>query len=86
MIAIAVAHALLVQPPPLPAFRDDGARVRFRTIVGWAGPRGELRQSRPLAGWGVGASLLDGLIRMDVAWPLRDARGGRFYVYFDGLF
>ena len=43
--------------------------------VGWAGPRGELlRRGRPLSGVGTGVSLLDGVVRVDVArgvWPER---------------
>jgi hypothetical protein len=55
--------------------------------VGWAGPRADFaRPGRPLSGAGVGLSLLDGLVRIDVArgiWPERRWRadlylGARF--------
>jgi hypothetical protein len=29
---------------------------------------------------------MDGLVRMDLAWPLREESGMRFYMYVDGLF
>jgi hypothetical protein len=41
--------------------------------LGWAGPRADFaHRGRPLSGAGVGVSLLDGLVRIDVArgiWP-----------------
>jgi hypothetical protein len=60
----------------------------FRLIVfgdaGWAGARAAFATGRPLIGAGVGASILDGLIRMDLGRALRGPIGYRFDVYFDG--
>ena len=63
------------------------ARPSLFYDVGWAGPRSALsRPGRPLSGAGAGLSLLDGLVRLDVArgiWPERRWRtdlsiGARF--------
>jgi hemolysin activation/secretion protein len=63
------------------------ARPALFYDVGWAGPRGALpHPGRPLSGVGAGLSLLDGLVRLDVArgiWPERRWRtdlsiGARF--------
>ena len=54
--------------------------------IGWAGSRDAFGDGRALWSAGAGASLLDGLLRMDLAWPLRDESGMRFYFYLDGLF
>jgi len=54
--------------------------------VGWAGAREELGTARPLYGIGMGASLLDGLIRMDLSHGLRGPeRRLRFDLYLDAL-
>jgi hypothetical protein len=29
---------------------------------------------------------MDGFVRMDLAWPMREASGMRFYMFVDGLF
>jgi len=52
--------------------------------IGWAGPRDAFTRGRPLIGSGVGASLLDGLVRMDLSRALRAPTGWRFDLYFDG--
>ncbi len=51
--------------------------------AGWAGPRADFRSSRPLRGAGVGVSLLDNLLRLDLArgiggggWRLHLRMGG----------
>ncbi len=54
--------------------------------VGWAGAREDLATARPLYGIGMGASLLDGLIRMDLSHGLRGPeRRLRFDLYLDAL-
>jgi hypothetical protein len=65
----------------LPAIR----LVAFSDL-GWAGPRGGFQGGKALWAAGGGLSLLDGIVRMDMAWPIRGGSGGRFYIYFDGLF
>lgn len=67
-----------------------GARAARPVIfgdLGWAGSRDEWRHpGKPLAGAGVGASFLDGLIRADVAKGIRPAGGVRVYLYLDARF
>ena len=54
--------------------------------VGWAGLREDLGTARPLYGVGMGASLLDGLIRMDLSHGLRGPEKRlRFDLYLDAL-
>jgi hypothetical protein len=68
-----------------------GRMVAFRPAlfydVGWAGPRTNFtRPGRPLSGVGVGLSLLDGLVRIDVArgiWPEHRWRRG---IYLEARF
>jgi hypothetical protein len=57
--------------------------------IGWAGDRREWRSiGTPLAGVGAGISILDGLVRFDVARGLqpRDQRGFRVETYLEGRF
>lgn len=60
--------------------------VRFTAFsdIGWAGPRSAFWRGKPLLGTGVGASLLDGLVRMDLSRAMRSPTGWRFDLYFDG--
>jgi hypothetical protein len=51
--------------------------------VGWAGRRGEFRNGRPLLSAGAGVSLLDGVLRFDVARALRAPTGWGVSLYFD---
>jgi hypothetical protein len=59
-------------------------RLMAFSDVGWAGARSEFGKGRALIGSGIGASFLDGLIRMDLARALRAPTGWRFDLYFDG--
>jgi hypothetical protein len=52
--------------------------------IGWAGSRSDFGKGRALIGSGVGASFLDGLVRLDLARALRAPTGWRFDLYFDG--
>ena len=61
------------------------ARLIAFSDIGWAGPRGEFASGRPLIGAGIGASFLDGLVRIDLARALRAPTGWRVEFYFDGL-
>jgi hypothetical protein len=57
--------------------------------LGWAGDRREWRSiGTPLAGVGAGISILDGLVRFDVARGLQPADQRRFRVetYLEGRF
>lgn len=61
-----------------------GARLIAFGDLGWAGDRGDFTSGRALAGVGAGASLLDGLVRIDLARALRAPTGWRLEFYFDG--
>lgn len=61
-----------------------GFRLAAFSDIGWAGPRESFRNGKPLLGSGVGASILDGLIRLDLARAMRGQKGWRFDLYFDG--
>ncbi len=61
------------------------ARLALFGDAGWAGPRDGLRAGRPLYSAGIGASFLDGYIRMDLARALRAPLGWRFDLYLDGI-
>lgn len=64
-----------------------GARPVVFGDLGWAGRRDDWRHpGKPLAGAGVGASFLDGLIRADVAKGIRPSGGVRLYLYVDARF
>ena len=58
-------------------------RVGLFSDVGWAGPTDEVREARPLVSAGIGLSLLDGLVRLDLARALREPEGWRFTAYVD---
>jgi hypothetical protein len=60
------------------------ARLTVFSDAGWAGPRTGFSTGKPLLSAGVGASFLDGLIRLDLARALRSPTGWRFDIYFDG--
>ncbi|MGW8265039.1 MAG: BamA/TamA family outer membrane protein [Longimicrobiales bacterium] len=62
------------------------ARLALFSDLGWAGSRDAWREGKPLWSVGGGISLLDGLFRMDFAWPMREVSAMRFYTYVDGLF
>jgi hemolysin activation/secretion protein len=60
------------------------ARLTAFTDVGWAGRRDDFSHGKPLIGSGVGASFLDGLVRLDLSRGMRSPKGWRFDLYFDG--
>lgn len=60
------------------------ARLIGFVDAGWAGDRAAFERGRPLVGAGVGASLLDGLVRIDLARALRAPTGWRLEFYLDG--
>ncbi len=65
------------------ANRWPAARVVLFADVGRAGPREQLSLARPLAGIGVGASFIDGLIRFDLTRAVRTPIGWRLDFYTD---
>jgi hypothetical protein len=67
------------------------SNVGFRPIVfgdlGWAGPRTDFSHpGRPLSGAGVGASFMDGLIRVDLAKGIYPERSVRANLYVEARF
>jgi len=60
------------------------ARLVVFADMGWAGPRAGLERGRALWGTGIGASFLDGLLRVDLARALSDPKGWRLLFYADG--
>lgn len=60
------------------------ARLVLFSDAGWAGPREDVRLDPALLSAGVGASLLDGLLRFDLARALRAERGWRAELYLNG--
>jgi hypothetical protein len=55
--------------------------------IGWAGDRHDWRSpGRPISGAGVGASVLDGLIRFDLSRGIHPDRGWRADMYLQGTF
>jgi hemolysin activation/secretion protein len=67
------------------ANRLTAARVALFVDVGRAAPRDRLSLHRPLVGAGVGASFLDGLLRIDLARALKSPKGWRLDLYLDGI-
>ncbi len=53
--------------------------------AGWAGDRGDIAVRDALFSVGVGGSVLDGLMRIDIARGLRDPTGWRLELYLDGI-
>jgi hypothetical protein len=63
---------------------SGAARFALFSDLGWAGSRESFTFQRPLWSVGVGASVLDGLVRMDLARALRAPTGWRLELYLDG--
>jgi hypothetical protein len=61
------------------------ARLSLFSDAGWAGSRGAFGSGRALVSVGVGASILDGLFRMDLSRAVRMPRGWRLDFYTDGV-
>lgn len=62
------------------------ARLAVFNDWAWAGPRADFGTGRPLVSFGIGGSVLDGLIRADLTRGLRAPTGWRFDFYLDGTF
>ncbi|HEX9395068.1 MAG TPA: hypothetical protein VF923_10455, partial [Gemmatimonadales bacterium] len=67
------------------ANRLPAARLALFSDVAWAGARNAFATSRPLVSAGVGASFLDGLVRIDLARALRAPTGWRLELYSDAI-
>jgi len=63
-----------------------GARVVVFGDAGWAGPREDFSVSDPWVAVGLGGSLLDGLVRVDLARGVRRGTQWKVHLYLDGLF
>jgi len=63
---------------------SGAARLALFSDVGWAGDRDAFTFQRPLWSVGAGASVLDGLFRVDLARALRQPTGWRLELYMDG--
>jgi hypothetical protein len=61
------------------------ARLTLFTDVGWAGSSNHIAQRASLWSAGVGASFLDGLLRVDVARALRGSKDWRLHMSVDGI-
>lgn len=65
----------------------QGARPVVFGDIAWTGDRNQMREiGRPLSGVGVGTSLLDGLLRFDVARGLYPRRQWRVDAYVEAVF
>jgi hypothetical protein len=65
----------------------QGARPVIFGDLGWAGDRAKVREvGLPMSGVGAGASMLDGLIRFDVARGLNPRRQWRVDMYLNAVF
>ncbi|HUG40286.1 MAG TPA: hypothetical protein VMM12_07370 [Longimicrobiales bacterium] len=62
------------------------ARLALFTDAGWAGDADTFRAGAGLLSAGVGASFLDGLLRLDLARALNPERAWRLELYVDALF
>jgi hypothetical protein len=66
---------------------DGAVRPTIFADLGWAGDRARVREvGRPMSGVGVGASLLDGLVRFDVARGIYPGKGFRVESYVEARF
>jgi len=67
--------------------RNPALRIVLFSDLGWAGSRSEFTFDDPAISAGIGFSLLDGLIRLDVARSLqgREPNAWRVYLSVDGL-
>jgi len=64
---------------------SPGARLAVFSDVGWAGEGKSFSTARPLYSVGLGASFLDGILRVDLARGLAAPKGWRVDLYVDGI-
>ena len=63
----------------------EAARIALFSDVGWVGERSSFRLNDPFVSVGLGASLLDGLFRLDLAHGVRRGSLWKVHIYLDGL-
>ncbi len=63
-----------------------GARLSLFSDWGWTGSRADLGFANPAGAVGAGVSLLDGLVRLDLARGIRRGSSWHLHLYLDGLF
>jgi len=63
-----------------------GARLVAFGDAGWAGSRDEFTLNDPFVSVGLGSSLLDGIVRFDLARAVRRGSSWKVHLYLDGLF
>jgi len=67
--------------------RSVGIRKIVFADLGWAGPRADFSHpGRPLSGAGIGASFMDGLVRIDVAKGIYPEKAVRANLYVEARF
>ncbi|MGH7469975.1 MAG: BamA/TamA family outer membrane protein [Longimicrobiales bacterium] len=62
-----------------------GARLVGFTDLGWAGDRNNIADRASMLSVGAGASLMDGILRIDLARALRGDRGWKLHLSVDGI-
>lgn len=63
---------------------SGAARLAVFSDLGWAGNRDDFSNRAPLWSAGAGVSVLDGVVRIDLARALRSPTGWRLEIYMDG--
>lgn len=83
-----LARAEVARSLDLGSTLDVGRRARLVAFAdaGWAGPRGRFGTEGYLAGVGIGFSVLDGLLRADLAHGVHGGDEWRVHLFSDGLF
>lgn len=64
---------------------SPGVRLAAFSDAGWAGLGTAFTRGRPLVAAGIGASFLDGIVRVDLARALVSPKGWRMDFYVDGI-
>jgi hypothetical protein len=67
------------------AYTRPEAGVALFSDAGWAGPRNSFHTSDALRSAGVGMTILDGLVRIDLARALRSPTGWRLELHLDSV-
>lgn len=81
--AFGSVRAELIGPVP-EVVRARGVRLALFADGGWAGDSDAFRWGDAVASWGVGVSILDGILRLDAARSWKGPSGHRVDLYLDG--